>query len=102
MSFCHGRSLGLSRFQRVFTSFLQQELWTGLLAYNLIRQAMLQAAWQAGRLIAAQLASLTAPRVGNRPNRIEHRAVKRRPNPIALVTKPCPESRAELLVAGGR
>ena len=36
-------------------------------------------------LITVQLASLTSPIVGNRPNRIEPRAVKRRPKPIRLL-----------------
>ena len=35
--------------------------------------------------------------VGNRPNRVEPRAVKRRWKPIALLTKPREEARAELL-----
>ena len=36
-------------------------------------------------MITVQLASLTSPIVGNRPNRIEPRAVKRRPKPIRLL-----------------
>lgn len=51
----------------------------------------------ATRLIAAQLASLAEQTVGNRPNRVEPRAVKRRPQPLALLTKPRDEARAELL-----
>jgi hypothetical protein len=35
--------------------------------------------------------------VGHRPNRIEPRAVKRRPQPLALLTKPRAEARADLL-----
>lgn len=124
-------TLGLDVLRCQSPAMVRKELWTGLLAYNLIRQTMLHAAWQVGRLprslsfaaalqtiaaswgllaiasgerakrlIAAQLAGLATPRVGNRPNRIEPRAVKRRPNPIALLTKPRPEARAELLAAG--
>jgi hypothetical protein len=51
----------------------------------------------AASIIAMQIASLADQRVGNRPNRVEPRAVKRRPNPIALLTKPRKEARAELL-----
>jgi len=40
------------------------------------------------RLIAAQLASLAEQTVGDRPHRVEPRAVKRRPQPLALLTKP--------------
>ena len=36
--------------------------------------------------------------VGDRPNRIEPRAVKRRPKPHDLLTKPRAEARAALLV----
>jgi len=54
---------------------------------------------RAEKVIAAQLVSLATPRVGDRPNRIEPRAVKRRPNPIALLTKPRAEARADLLRA---
>jgi len=109
-------------------AMVRKEIWTCLLAYNLIRKAMLEAAFEsgrsprelsfatamqtiaaslgtlacagrplAGRLIAAQLASLAEQRVGDRPNRVEPRAVKRRPQPLALLTKPRNEARAELL-----
>jgi hypothetical protein len=107
---------------------VRKEIWTCLLAYNLIRKAMLEAASESGRaprelsfaaamqtiaaslgtlasadepllarLIAAQLASLAEQIVGDRPNRVEPRAVKRRPQPLALLTKPRAEARAELL-----
>ena len=36
-------------------------------------------------VIAMQIASLTSPLVGKRPNRIEPRAVKRRPKPMHLL-----------------
>jgi hypothetical protein len=90
-----------------------KEIWIHLLAYNLIRRMMLQAAsiegvlprqlsfkhalqlcmasrhyfahlegaaWDLLRLIAKQ-------RVGQRPGRIEPRAVKRRPKPFPLLTE---------------
>ena len=100
------------------------------MAYNLIRQTLLQSAreagvlprslsftaelqsiaasWlvivlsddaQAGQLIDATLASLTEHAVGNRPDRIEPRAVKRRPKPLALLTKPRDQARAQLIAA---
>jgi hypothetical protein len=100
---------------------VRQELWTGLLAYNLVRQSILQSALESERhphelSFAASLQMLTntwvlagvpplvsisarerlmalrilnghSHRVGNRPNRVEPRAVKRRPDPIALLAE---------------
>jgi putative transposase len=111
----------------------RKELWTALLAYNLIRQAMLQAAEQAGCsprelsfahalqtvaaswgvlvllgeeaqvvLIDAELAGLAELRIGDRPDRVEPRAIKRRPKPHKLLTKPRAEARAELLCGAER
>ncbi len=105
-----------------------KEMWTYLLAYNLIRQTMLQSAQGAGvsprtlsftaalqtigtswlvmvlgddvltsRLVDAALATMALHVVGNRPGRVEPRAIKRRPKEHALLTKPRPEARAELL-----
>jgi hypothetical protein len=107
---------------------VRQEIWTCLLAYNLIRKALLEAAYEtdlsprelsfttamqtiaasigmlasaneelAAKLIAAQISSLIEQIVGDRPNRVEPRAVKRRWKPIALLTKPRNEARAQLL-----
>jgi len=104
------------------------EVWTHLLAYNLIRRSILQsaqasgcsprelsftAAMQAiaaswivaaladrslfGALVDAHLTNLAGHRVGNRPDRVEPRAVKRRPKPHRLLTKPRAEARLELL-----
>jgi Transposase DDE domain len=42
------------------------------------------------------------PRVGDRPDRVEPRAVKRRPKPHDLLNKPRPEARKELLEANLR
>jgi hypothetical protein len=112
-------------------AMVRNEIWTCLLAYNLIRKAMLEAAYKSGlapralsfatakqtiaaslemlagtdgelaaKIIAAQLSSLAEQIVGNRPNRVEPRAVKRRPQPLALLTKPRAEARAELLRNG--
>ena len=50
-----------------------------------------------GALVEAHLANLAGHRVGNRPDRVEPRAVKRRPKPHRLLTKPRAEARLELL-----
>lgn len=107
---------------------VRKELWAALLAYNLIRQAMLQAAAGAAcsprelsfshalqtiaaswgvvvvvsaraqvALIDASLAGLAAQRIGDRPDRVEPRKVKRRPKPHKWLTQPRAEARAELL-----
>ena len=107
---------------------VRKEMWTCLLAYNLIRRTMLQSAMEAGisprvlsftaamqstaasgmvivlsdnalatLLIDAASASLAEHVVGNRPGRVEPRAIKRRPKPHDLLTKPRDEARAELL-----
>ena len=47
-------------------------------------------------LVDANLANLAGHRVGNRPNRVEPRAIKRRPKPHRLLTKPRAEARLEL------
>jgi hypothetical protein len=109
-------------------AMVRGEMWTCLLAYNLIRKALLEAAYESGRsprelsfatalqtiaaslgalagaseelvakLIAAQISSFAEQIVGDRPDRVEPRAVKRRWKPIALLTKPRAEARAELL-----
>jgi hypothetical protein len=114
-------------------AMVRQELWTGLLVYNLIRQSMLQSALEADRLpdelsftaTMQMLANtwLTAAvvgdedrdaaeslvrlrvlhggshRVGNRPDRVEPRAVKRRPKPHPLLTAPRAQARAELVAS---
>ena len=107
---------------------VRREMWTCLLAYNLIRQTMLQSAQAAGvsprslsftaavqtigaswlvmvlgddaltsRLVDAALTTMAVHIVGNRPGRVEPRAIKRRPKEHALLTKPRDEARAELL-----
>jgi hypothetical protein len=109
---------------------VRKEIWTCLLAYNLIRRTMLQAARQSGqrprqlsfsaavqaiatswqvmascndslaeRLVQAELENLADHLVGNRPGRVEPRAVKRRPKPHDLLMKPRAQARAELLAA---
>jgi putative transposase len=109
-------------------AMVEREMWTCLLAYNLIRQAMLEAALQAGRsprelsftaalqkvaaawavlavcdealrveLVAAQLRDMAKNIIGARPDRVEPRAVKRRPKPHKLLTEPRAAARAKLL-----
>lgn len=100
-------------------SMVRKEMWTHLLAYNLIRTVMADAAethqisprqvsfagamqtlrafrdmvvlatcddWP--RLYRAMLQAIAHHRVGDRPNRCEPRAIKRRPKPHALLTVP--------------
>ena len=129
---------------------IRTELWMGLLAYNLMRHSLLQAAFSVepkrsptrshslvprnepseGKrsprqysfcgaqqfltetwltaathhgdltaLIELRLTHLTSHPVGDRPNRIEPRAIKRRPTSHDLLTKPRAAARAELLAA---
>jgi hypothetical protein len=101
-----------------------KELWVYLLAYNLIRLLMAQAAlladqiprqlsfkhtvqiwlsWQqrGGRThdavsINAVLVMIAEPRVGLRPGRVEPRALKRRTNQYPLLTEPREEARTEV------
>lgn len=112
-------------------SMVRKEMWTHLLAYNLIRRTMLASAresnrsprtlsfaasmqtiassWQvivlsddagAERMVKTELRNMAGHIVGNRPGRVEPRAVKRRPKPHDLLTKPREQARAELLRAG--
>ncbi|MBN0989908.1 IS4 family transposase [Amphritea pacifica] len=100
-----------------------KEVWVYLLAYNLIRLMMAQSAlhsdlmprqisfkhclqlWRCYLQICRafddkQLYELfmlmSEQRVGNRSGRIEPRAVKRRPKPFPLLTKPRHEARADV------
>jgi putative transposase len=121
-------TLGLDVLRCKSPEMVRRELWTGLLAYNLIRQTMLQAALQAGRsprqlsfaaavqkiaaswttilvcqdatvllLIEIHLGDLATHPVGDRPDRVEPRAKKRRPKPHRLLTQPRQQARAALL-----
>jgi hypothetical protein len=106
---------------------VRTELWMGLLAYNLVRQSLLPAAfttecsprrlsfcaalqflantWRLAAtnhrdlrpLLPLRLTYLASHAVGNRPHRIEPRAIKRRPKPHNWLTKPRATARAELL-----
>lgn len=124
-------SMGMDVLRCKTPPMIRNEMWTCLLAYNLIRRAMLQSArranqsprqlsfsaamqaiaasWQtivlsndsiAARLVDAELENMADHIVGNRPGRVEPRAVKRRPKPHDLLTKPRHQARAELLGVG--
>jgi Transposase DDE domain len=106
---------------------VHKEIWAYLLAYNLIRKTMAQAAlrhgyepWQisfsqtlqaldsyryalavaspeeAGLRGEQLLEGLTKVRVGQRPDRVEPRQVKRRPKPYRRLMKPRAEARQEI------
>lgn len=108
---------------------VRREIWSHLLAYNLIRQAILAAA-QRGKdrspreisftaalqkiaaswitlatctatqfltLLSTHLDQLFGHRVGHRPNRVEPRAVKRRPKSQSYLNDPRDVARAKLL-----
>jgi hypothetical protein len=121
-------SLGMDVLRCKTPEMVRKEIWTCLLAYNLMRKSMLEAAlakkcsprelsftaalqkiaasWstlavctaaEAVVVIAAHLQHLATHRVGDRPNRVEPRANKRRPKLLKLLTTPRHQARAELL-----
>lgn len=121
-------TLGMDVLRCKTPEMVRKEMWACLLAYNLIRQTLLQtaqasgrrprqlsltagmqliaASWQVSvvghgrlfrRLIGITLRNLSAFIIGDRPGRVEPRAVKRRPKPHDLLTKPRHQARAELL-----
>jgi putative transposase len=69
------------------------EAWSKLTEATAAERAML-----AKRLLQA----LGKEQVGNRPDRVEPRAKKRRPKPMKLLTKPRAQARAELLSGRGQ
>ena len=104
-----------------------KEIWVHLLAYNLVRRMMLQAATIDGVLprqlsfkhalqlclvwrhaiiqldpdaATALLHLVGKRRVGKRPGRIEPRAIKRRPKPFPLLTKPRHLAREQVRLYG--
>jgi len=121
-------SMGMDILRCKTPEMVRREMWMCLLAYNLIRQTMLQSARKAGvsprslsftaamqlvgaswlvivlsdaasaaLLIDAASVSLAEHVVGNRPGRVEPRAIKRRPKPHDLLMKPRDQARAELI-----
>jgi len=123
-------TLGMDVLRCKTPEMVRKEIWTCLLAYNLIRKTMLQAAKGSDFsprqlsftsamqtmaaswivlptldsptivvMITAQIKGLTSQIVGERPNRVEPRAVKRRPKPIRYLTMIRDKAR-ELLLRG--
>jgi len=117
-------TLGMERLRCKTPEMAIKELWVYLLAYNLIRLLMAQAALLADQIprqlsfkhtvqiwiawqqrgggtqdavsIRGLLALIAEPRVGLRPGRVEPRAVKRRPKPFPLLTKPRAVAKEEI------
>jgi hypothetical protein len=118
-------SLGMDILRAKSPEMVHTELWSCLLAYNLIRLKMLQSSASSGRDprslsfattmqllgtswllcavigVSGELSALgqavsSSERVGHRPGRAEPRKNKRRPKLIALMTKPRHEYQAEL------
>ena len=117
-------TLGMEALSCKTPQMCEKEFWTYLLAYNLIRLLMAQAALQAGVLPrqlsfkhtlqiwaawsqrqflcgsgedTATLFMLIAQiRVADRPGRVEPRAVKRRPKPYPRLNKPRRKARMEI------
>lgn len=117
-------TLGMELLRCLTPQMVQKELWVYLLAYNLIRLLMAQAAQHAG-LHPRQLSfkhtvqlwsvwTMTALRtepigffrliaqctVGNRPGRIEPRALKRRPKPYPRLKVPRGQARRQIRTHG--
>lgn len=121
-------TLGMDVLRCQWPAMVRREIWTCLLAYNLIRQTMLEAALLSGRsprqlsftaalqkiaaswavlsvcdatllaqLIDVQLRDIAKNLVGQRPDRVEPHAIKRRPKPHKLLKEPRAEARAKLL-----
>lgn len=120
-------ALGLDVLRCKSPEMVRKEVWAHLLAYNLIRGVMAQAAEELGchprklsftgalqamtsfaeRLLEADaekfeelyewlLIAIGANQVGDRPDRVEPRAYKRRPKPYPLLTEPRDEARRKL------
>jgi Transposase DDE domain len=117
-------TLGMEQLRCKTPEMAIKELWVYLLAYNLIRLLMAQAALLADRIprqlsfkhtvqiwlawqqrgggthdgvsIHALLILIAEPRVGLRPGRIEPRTLKRRPKPFPLLTQPRQFAREEV------
>lgn len=120
-------SLGMDIVRAKTPAMVQTEIWSCLLAYNLIRMKMLQSCAANGRmprslsftttlqllannwllasvmltdeLVALGQQTSSSELVGNRPDRVEPRANKRRPKLLALLTKPRHIAKLELITA---
>ena len=118
-------TLGMETLSCMTPAMCEKEMWVYLLAYNLIRLLMAQAAhqenllprqlsfkhtlqvwlaWSARQLYfpkanntLALFTLIAQIRVGNRPGRLEPRAVKRRPKEYARLMLPRHEARAAII-----
>ncbi len=116
-------TLGMVELSCKTPDMCEKEIWVYFLANNLIRLLMAQAAvehhllprqlsfkhtvqiWNTYSLLEKemddQMIDLIAKRtVGNRPGRMEPRAIKRRPKPYKLLQLPRAESRCEIMKNG--
>ena len=121
-------TLGLGVLSCKTPAMAEKEIWIYLLAYNLIRLIMAQAAIHTNRLprelsfkhslqlwlawsrqgvalshetdATILLVLIAQQRVGKRPGRIEPRALKRRPKPYPLLNKPRQLARKEVMENG--
>lgn len=118
-------TLGMEQLTCKTPEMNEKQMWVYFLAYNLIRLIMAQSAMQADLLprkisfkhtlqiwalwhassdfslineqhVMTILALIAQQTVGNRPGRIEPRAVKRRPKPFPLLMKSRSESQADI------
>ena len=117
-------TLGMETLSCKTPAMVNKEIWVYLLAYNLIRLMMAQAAvladclprqlsfkhalqvwiaWSHYRIGAGDDANIddlfdmiAQQKVGDRPGRIEPRAIKRRPKPFPLLMTPRPLARAHV------
>lgn len=117
-------TLGMETLRCMTPQMNTKEMWAYFLAYNLIRWLMCEAARQAailprqisfkhtlqvwvawirhpwdtlgGEQTALLFFLIAEQRVGNRPGRIEPRAVKKRPKPYPRLMKPRPQAREDV------
>jgi hypothetical protein len=118
-------TLGMEQLTCKTPAMNEKQMWVYFLAYNLIRLVMAQSAlqadlvprqisfkhalqiwtfWQASSAFSlsdeqqamAILTLIAQQTVGDRPGRIEPRAVKRRPKPFPLLMKPRSEAQADI------
>ena len=120
-------SLAMDIIRAKTPAMVKTEIWSCLLAYNLIRMKMLQSCAANGRMprtlsftttqqllannwllasvmLTDELVTLgqqtsSSQVVGNRPDRVQPRANKRRPKILALLTKPRHIAKQELITA---
>jgi len=121
-------TLGMDVLRGKSPQIVHKEIWAHLLAYNLIRSVMAQAAVEHGvsprqlsfkatlqtlhafamslwllpssrvhRLYTAMLTAIATHHVGDRPDRFEPRARKRRPKPYPYLTVPRHEAKTALV-----